>query len=171
MIMLQDWDPSGYGLPDELILELFEEVPAFRCLKVETIPAGVKYSRILKLTGGRLNVSGGWAVTQMMEGLKRGLHAFLPTGMHIIYTSIYRLYKDGKTNEAEKLFQKIMPVIAFSNQHLDISIHFFKWLLYRQGIYPTPNVRTPILPFDRIHQEITEKLIEKVIDLENQLKH
>jgi len=170
LIMLQDWDPSGYGLPDELILELFEEVPAFRCLKVETVPAGVKYSRILELTGGLLNVSGGWAVTQMIEGLKRGVHAFMPTGMHFIYTSIYRLYKEGKTDEAEKLFQQILPVLAFSNQHLDISIHFFKRLLYRQGMYPTPSVREPILPFDKVHQGIADNLIEKVIRLENQIK-
>jgi 4-hydroxy-tetrahydrodipicolinate synthase len=170
MIMLQDWDPSGYGLPDELILELFEEVPAFRCLKVETVPAGVKYSRILKLTKGQLNVSGGWAVTQMIEGLQRGVHAFMPTGMHFIYTSIYRLFKEGKSDEAERLFRQILPVLTFSNQHLDISIHFFKRLLYRQGIYSTPNVREPILPFDKIHQGIADKLIEKVIQLENQIK-
>src|SRR5690606_11352323 len=36
MIMLQDWDSTGYGLPDELILDLFEKIPAFRCLKIET---------------------------------------------------------------------------------------------------------------------------------------
>ena len=170
MIMLQDWDPSGYGLPDELILELFNEAPAFRCLKVETVPAGVKYSRVLELTEGKLNVSGGWAVTQMIEGLQRGVHAFMPTGMHYIYTTIYRLYQEGKTDEAEKLFQQILPVLAFSNQHLDISIHFFKRLLYRQGIYPTPNVREPILLFDKVHQEIADKLIEKVIQMENQIK-
>jgi len=82
MIMLQDWDATGYGLPDDLICRLFEEVEAFRCLKVETVPAGVKYSRILELTHGQLNVSGGWAVSQMIEGLKRGVHAFMPTGMH-----------------------------------------------------------------------------------------
>lgn len=169
MIMLQDWDASGYGLPDKLILELFENVPAFRCLKVETVPAGVKYSRMLELTNGRLNVSGGWAVTQMIEGLKRGVHAFMPTAMHNIYVAVYRLFHEGKTREAEELFQQIIPVLAFSNQHLDISIHFFKRLLYRQGIYPTPNIRLPILPFDKVHQEIADKLIGNVIDLEKQL--
>jgi 4-hydroxy-tetrahydrodipicolinate synthase len=169
MIMLQDWDASGYGLPDELILELFEKVPAFRCLKVETVPAGVKYSRILELTNGRLNVSGGWAVTQMIEGLKRGVHAFMPTAMHHIYVAVYRLFHEGKTKEAEELFQQIIPVLAFSNQHLDISIHFFKRLLFRQGIYPSPNVREPILPFDKVHREMADKLIEKVIYLEKQL--
>ena len=171
MIMLQDWSSSGYGLPDELILELFETVPAFRCLKVETIPAGVKYSRILELTRGALNVSGGWAVTQMIEGLKRGVHAFMPTGMHWMYCEIYKLWNSGKDTESEQLFGQILPVLAFSNQHLDISIHFFKRLLYRQGIYPTANVRDPILPFDRIHREIADRHIETIIQIENELKN
>ena len=170
MIMLQDWDASGYGLPDELILDLFENVDAFRCLKVETVPAGVKYSRMLELTDGKLNISGGWAVSQMIEGLNRGVHAFMPTGMHTIYTSIYRLYEEGKHEESERLFRQIIPVLAFSNQHLDISIHFFKRLLFRQGIYPTPNVRKPILPFDAIHQKIADQHIDTIIQLENELK-
>lgn len=170
VIMLQDWDASGYGLPDELILDLFEKVEAFRCLKVETVPAGIKYSRILELSQGRLNISGGWAVSQMIEGLKRGVHAFMPTGMHHIYCTIYRLYEMGNEQEAENLFLQILPVLAFSNQHLDISIHFFKRLLFRQGIYPTPNVRQPILPFDNLHEKIADKHINKIIQLENTLK-
>tara|TARA_R110002096_G_scaffold74157_1_gene175936 strand:+ start:574 stop:1524 length:951 start_codon:yes stop_codon:yes gene_type:complete len=170
MIMLQDWDATGYGLSDELICELFENVLAFRCLKIETIPAGPKYSRILELTNGRLNISGGWAVSQMMEGLQRGVHAFMPTGMNYIYTTIYRLYEEGKSEDAEALFEKVIPVLAFSNQHLDISIHFFKRLLYRQGIYPTPNVRNPILPFDVLHQKLADKHIDRILRIENELK-
>lgn len=170
MIMLQDWDASGYGLPDALILELFDSVEAFRCLKVETVPAGVKYSRILELTNGKLNVSGGWAVSQMIEGLKRGVHAFMPTGMHWIYTEIYRLWNSGKEAEAEKLFEEILPVLAFSNQHLDISVHFFKRLLFKQGIYPTDLVREPILPFDQTHREIADRLIETIMQLEDFLR-
>lgn len=170
MIMLQDWDFSGAGLPDNLIVDLFENFKAFRCLKIETVPAGVKYSRILELTKGRFNLSGGWAVSQLLEGLKRGVHAFMPTGMHYSYTEIYRLYRNGQIEASEELFEKIVPVLAFSNQHLDISIHFFKRLLYKQGIYNTPNVRKPILEFDSIHQEIADKHIEHIIKIENQLK-
>jgi 4-hydroxy-tetrahydrodipicolinate synthase len=170
MIMLQDWDASGYGLTDELICDLFEKVEAFRCLKIETVPAGIKYSKILELTEGKLNISGGWAVSQMIEGLHRGVNAFMPTGMHYIYTSIYRLFEEDKSKEAEKLFQQILPVLAFSNQHLDISIHFFKRLLFRQGIYPTPNVREPILPFDKVHQKISDKHIELIMHLEKKIK-
>lgn len=170
VIMLQDWDASGYGLPDELIMELFETVPAFRCLKVETNPAGIKYSNMLKLSNGKLNVSGGWAVTQMPEGLKRGVHAFMPTGMHWIYTKIFKDFHDGNVHKATALFNEILPILVFSNQHLDISIHFFKRLLWKQGNYPTPNVRQPILLFDKIQQEIADGLIQKIMEFEDRIK-
>jgi 4-hydroxy-tetrahydrodipicolinate synthase len=170
VIMLQDWDATGYGLPDELIMKLFDEVPAFRCLKVETVPAGVKYSRILELSQGKMHVSGGWAVMQMPEALQRGVHAFMPTGMHWIYSTIFREYKNGNQEQAFQLFREVLPVLAFSNQHLDISIHFFKRLLWRQGIYPTPDVRAPILPFDAVHESLADVHIARIIAIEAGMK-
>ncbi|MBI5094792.1 MAG: dihydrodipicolinate synthase family protein [Candidatus Hydrogenedentes bacterium] len=161
-LMVQDWDFSGYGAPVPLIARLFEEVEAFRCLKVEVVPAGRKYSEVLAATSGRLHVSGGWAVTQMIEALDRGVHAFMPTGMHAIYTRIFALYQRGDREGAGTLFRELLPVLAFSNQHLDISIHFFKRLLHAEGVYTTPNVREPILPFDAYHERIAEEMIERV---------
>jgi 4-hydroxy-tetrahydrodipicolinate synthase len=165
VLMLQDWDFGGGGLSLPLIVRLFEEVDSFRCLKIETVPAGVKYSAVLAATQQRLHVSGGWAVMQMLEGLARGVHAFMPTGMHSIYTEIYRRYQAGQTDSARALFNELLPVLAFSNQHLDISIHFFKRLLWQQGLYATPAVRPPILPFDAIHQREADRLIQRVMDI------
>ena len=171
VIMLQDWDAEGYGLPDHLIMDLFEAVPSFRCLKIETQAAGTKYTRMLELSRRRLHVSGGWAVNQMLDGLTRGVHSFMPTGMHWIYTRIFRDFQEGKLQEATALFNEILPVLAFSNQNLDISIHFFKRLLWKQGIYPTPNCRQPIVPFDDIHVDLAENLILKVLEIEKRLKN
>lgn len=168
-LMLQDWDASGYGLPLDLIVNLFERVPAFRCLKVETLPAGPKYSAVLAATEGRLHVSGGWAVTQMIEALDRGVHAFMPTGLHRAYTRIYTLYAAGKRDAARELHEKLLPILAFSNQHLDISIHFFKRLLYAQGVYETFRVREPILPFDPNHERCAVTLIQRACELEEAL--
>ena len=95
MIMLQDWKSDGYGLPDELILELFETVDSFRCLKIETVPAGAKYSSILALTNGRLNVSGGWAVGQMIVGVHRGVHAFMPSVLDWSYSARFQYFRAG----------------------------------------------------------------------------
>jgi 4-hydroxy-tetrahydrodipicolinate synthase len=159
LLMLQDWDATGPGLPIALIARLFEEIPCFRSLKIETLPAGPKYTAVREATGGRLHLAGGWAVMQMIEALDRGVHAFMPTGLHHTYCRIYRLYHAGRRDEARALFNRVLPVLAFSNQHLDISIHFFKRLLHRQGLYATPRVRQPIAPFDAIHEHTTEELL------------
>lgn len=168
-LMLQDWAPSGYGIPTTTLRRLAEEVPSFKCIKIETVPAGIKYSEMLEIAKGRLHVSGGWAVTQMIEGLDRGIHAFMPTGLHHTYVAIYRRYKNGDREGAKRLFHRLLPILAFSNQHLDISIHFFKRLLWKQGLYPTPLVRPPSLPFDAFHERIADELIELALSLETSL--
>lgn len=169
-LMLQDWSEKGYGIPTEVIINLWQEIDCFKSIKIEVIPAGIKYSEVLRLTGGRLHTAGGWAVSQLIEALDRGVHAFMPTGMHEIYVKIYNLYKEGRRSNAVQLFNEILPVLAFSNQHLDISIHFFKRLLNKQGIYMTSYVRKPILDFDDIHVRIADELIERIMDISRNLK-
>lgn len=169
-LMLQDWDFQGYGLPVPLIVHLFETVEAFRSIKIEVVPAGVKYSEVLRATGGKLHVAGGWAVMQMIEALDRGVHTFMPTAMHVIYTRIMQLYASGDRKGAQALFHRLLPTLAFANQHLDISIVFFKRLLHRQGLYSTARVREPILPFDAAHERIADERIADVMSLMHELQ-
>lgn len=161
-LMIQDWDFTGYGIPVPVIQDLFAEHDCFRALKVEVVPAGVKYSQVKAATGGVLHVSGGWAVMQMIEALDRGVDAFMPTGMHEIYGHIHADYHAGRRPEAQRLFNRLLPVLAFSNQHLDISVHFYKRLLHQQGIYETPRVRDPIRPFDEVHERLARELVARV---------
>lgn len=168
-LMIQDWDAAGYGAPVPLVTRLFQEIPSFVSLKVEVVPAGPKYTELLEATGGRLHVSGGWAVGQMIEALDRGVHTFMPTGMHEIYCEIYRRYRAGRRDEAVALFRKLLPVLAFANQHLDISIYFFKRLLWREEHFATARVRGRSVAFDAVHQSTAEELIEYVIGLTRSL--
>ncbi len=169
-IMLQDWASNGNGIPVPLIARLFEEIDTFKALKIEVPVAGIKYTQVYGATAGRLHLSGGWAVMQMIEGLDRGLHAFMPTGLHWTFARIYNLYKAGRRAEARGLFNKILPVLAFSNQHIDISIHFFKRLLHEQDIYTTSRVRLPIMPFDAVHEKIAAELVNHAILVELEAK-
>jgi len=168
-LMIQDWDFHGYGLPVEFIVDLFEKIDCFRCLKVEVVPAGVKYSEILKATAGKLHVSGGWAGGQMIEGLDRGVHAFMPTVLPEVYSKIYQLHRTGARERAKNIFYDLLTILAFSHQHLDISIHFGKRLYHQLGIFKTFRVREPILPFDTFHERIADEMIERAIDLSHQL--
>jgi 4-hydroxy-tetrahydrodipicolinate synthase len=170
-LMIQDLDWQGGGMPLELIQELFEELPSFRCIKVETVPAGPKYSRILVATGGRLHVSGGWAVTQMLDGLERGVHAFMPEGsMVATYRAILGRFAAGDRQGAQGLFERLLPILAFSNQYIDISVQFFKRLLVAKGIFATARAREPILALDAIQERTAADLVARALGLEREAR-
>lgn len=168
-LMLQEWDAEGAGLPVATIVEWFQHVGPFRWLKIEVQQAAAKYTRVLQATDGRLRVAGGWAVTEMIDGLQRGVHAFMPTAMHPIYVEIDRRFRNGDVESASTLFEQLRPVLAFSNQQLDVSICFFKRLLYRQGIYATPRVRIAASGWNAALESAADRLIERVIEMESRL--
>ncbi|MEX2564920.1 MAG: dihydrodipicolinate synthase family protein [Cyclobacteriaceae bacterium] len=165
ILMIQDWDSKEYGIPVSVITSLFKEIDCFKCLKIEVVPAGFKYTEVLEATDNKLHVSGGWAGSQMIEALDRGVNAFMPTILHDVYQKVFRLHRSGKREEAKKIFYQLVPILAFSHQHLDISVHFNKKLVHSQGIFSTDIVRQPILEFDKYHATVADELIEKAIKL------
>ena len=165
LLMIQDLEWDGPGLPVPTIVRLFEELQPFRCIKVETVPAGSKYTAILGATGGRLNVSAGWAVPQLIEALDRGIHAVTPGGLHWVIVEVVRRYRDGDRASARALFDRLLPILGWQNQHIDVSNQFLKLLAVRQGIYAGAAVRQPGVPFDPYHRRIADELIEEAVVL------
>jgi len=166
LLMVQDLDWAGGGLPVDEIARLAERVPGFGCLKLETVPAGPKYSRVLAATGGRLHVSGGWAVTQMLDALARGVHAFVPTGLEPVYCAIYRAWHAGRADDARALFEAALPILAFATQHIDVSIRFFKQLRQAEGLFATDRCRPPVAALDPIQQAQADALVARALALQ-----
>lgn len=164
-LMLQDWDAEGPGLSVDLIAALFDDYPMFRSIKIEVKDPGPKYSEVLAATSGLLHVAGGWAVTQMLDGMDRGVNAFMPTGMHEIYCEIHRRYVNGDRSAATRLFEEVRPLLTFSNRSLPISIEFFKLLLHREGVFPTPFTRLEVPALTARDREEAEQLVRHAIDL------
>ncbi len=152
IIMVQDLDWSGSGLNLDYILKLYDEIDKFRWLKIETCLAGPKYTKIKKKTNNNLNVCGGWSVTQIIDALNRNVDAFIPTGLEFLYVKIYEMYKNGCLGEARNLFNELLPVINFSNQHIDISIKFFKKLRVQEGIFSSSYCRNTNSKFDKFQK-------------------
>jgi dihydrodipicolinate synthase/N-acetylneuraminate lyase len=171
VLMVQDLDFGGPGLPLADILLLRERLPAFQCLKIEVTLPGPKYTAVLQATQGRLHVSGGWAAAQMMEALHRGVHAFIPTAMDAIYVEIYRLFAAGNTTAARALHQQLTPILAFSNQHIDVSIRFFKHLRQREGLFQTALCRPGVAELDAHQKRELAIHLDQVMDLQKRLKH
>lgn len=169
-LMIQDYNLNGAGVSPELLVRLFEEVPSYRCLKIETSMPGPKFTTMLEKTDGRLSISGGWSITQYIEGLDRGVHGMVPTGMHEVFCKLDSLYRSGHRSAACKLYQRIQPVIAFSKQDPGISLHFYKRMLWRMGLYATPNVRAKTIEFDRYFQRIADDMIDLYLEVSQEVR-
>jgi len=165
MLTIQDLEWNGPGLPVATIARLFNELEAFRIIKVETVPAGSKYTAILAATGGRLNVAAGWAVPYLIEALDRGVHIVTPGGLHWPIAEIVRRYRRGDRDGARVLFERLLPILGWQNQHIDVSNQFLKLLAVRQGIFACAALRHPDVPFDAVHRRIADELIEAAVDL------
>tara|TARA_B100001057_G_scaffold410539_1_gene425690 strand:- start:76 stop:969 length:894 start_codon:yes stop_codon:yes gene_type:complete len=170
IIMIQDLDWNGNGLSKNYILKLFDEIDKFRWLKIETKNAGPKYTKIKRITKNKLNVCGGWAVTQLLDALNRDVDAFIPTGLEYLYVKIYKLYKNGNLHEARNLFHELLPVINFSNQNIDISIKFFKIARVKEKLFSTSYCRNVKAKFDEFQKKeaiemlrVVKKLTQKYI--------
>ena len=168
-LMIQDLSWTDNGMNDEDILLLFENINKFKGLKIEVLNSGPKYSRILKATNHKLHLSGGWAIMGMIEALNRGVHAFIPSTMEVIYNQIYNLFIEKKINKARDLFSTILPILSFTHQHIDIAIKFSKMLRVREEIFTTELCRSPISEFDIYQLEEANIHIEKVISLQNNI--
>jgi len=160
VLMIQDWDWSGPGMDVALVREMFESIPCFRCLKVEVRPAGPKYTAVIEATGGLLHVSGGWAADQMIESLDRGVDVIMPTAMSGLYRRVYDCWHRGDVDEARAVFASILPVLAFTRQHIDVSIHFYKRLFHRRGLFRTARTRRPARSYDAYHERQGEWLLD-----------
>lgn len=164
ILMVQDLDWAGSGLAIGEIVDLTNKVDKFTWLKIETPQAGQKYSAVLKATDGALNVCGGWAVTQLMDAMARGVQAFIPTGMESVYVAIYRLYTNGDIDAARTLFNRALPILNFSNQHIDISIRFFKELRKAEGLFDTAACRVHA-NFDAVQQREASHALKLAMSL------
>ncbi len=164
-LMIQDLDWTGPGLPLEEVVALTEAVPRFASLKIEVAPAGPKYSQVLAATNGRLHVCGGWAVMQMVDALRRGVHAFMPTCMEQLYVEIHRRFQAGDEAGARRLHGRILPTLAFSNQHIWTSISFFKRLRQAEGVFASGVCRPPVPPFDAAQKHESDLHVAHVMAL------
>ena len=165
VLMIQDLEWGGPGLLVPTIARMFEELEPFRCIKVETVPAGPKYTAILAATGGRLTVAAGWAVPYLMEALARGIHVVTPGGLHWVIAEVIRRHRGGDVDGARTLFDRLLPILAWQNQQIDISNQFLKLLAVRQGIFASARLRRPDVPFDAVHRRIADSLIDEAVAL------
>jgi len=166
-LLIQDLQFGGPGMTIETIQQLQVELPTLAGLKIETLPAGSKYTAVRNALGPDFFIAGGWAVPQMIEALDRGVDAMIPeSAMVRVYVAIDRAHRAERRERAIELFRELVPILAFSNQELLTSIAFFKRLLTRKGIFSGENLRAKGFAWDTYNRRIADELIDHYLELE-----
>ena len=167
-ICLQDATRVNSGLPDDLIVRIFNEIETVRCIKIEVQNSGPKYTRILKATNGRLNVSGARESDQMIEGYDRGIHALMPSGLYELFVSAYRLYHEKSRESAMRLLFDMLPIIVWTRQEMPLNLYFHKHYLQRIGVFESAAMRQNV-NIDEYRRRYAEEMIDYAIALKEKL--
>lgn len=169
-LVIQDLQWNGPGLDPRTVRSLEEAIPALAGFKVETVPAGPKYTQVRQVAGEALYICGGWAVPQMIEALDRDVDGMVPEASMVrVYAQVHRLHASGARAASVRLFRRLLPVVAFTNQEIRLSIAFFKALLVRKGIFGSETMRWPGFAWDPYNRRIAEELIDLYLDLEREV--
>jgi 4-hydroxy-tetrahydrodipicolinate synthase len=166
LLMVQEIDAVSPGAPVESIVRLHRQIPAFRWLKCEVNGRYRKISALRQAIGDSLLI--GTAGPEYIEALDRGADAYMPTVFHDIYALIFKWHSMGERQRAIALYQKFLPMLAFSYSHN--TFQFNKKLLVRMGIFPSARLRVDVPLFDVCEERLADELIEQTLQLSASLE-
>jgi 4-hydroxy-tetrahydrodipicolinate synthase len=102
----------------------------------------------------------------MMDGFAHGASAMMPGAAALeVYVRIYRLYKEGRLDQAKALFYKLVPYLTFALQHLELAIAIEKQVMFRRRVTSSGRLRAPTLELDAAYTEQIAELAGDVIAL------
>jgi 4-hydroxy-tetrahydrodipicolinate synthase len=161
-IVVQDYPPANnVKMSPDLLAELAESIPNIRHLKLEDPPLMQKIGAVRARTD-RYQIFGGMGGVFFLEELQRGAAGTM-TGFSFteILVAVYTAFREGRQADAERIFDKYLPLIRFENQPM-ISLSIRKQLLYRRGAIACPALRQPFVPADESMQQELSWILKRV---------
>lgn len=134
-VLIQDFNPGGASISVSLINYLRNTYPNFKYLKLEEPLCAPKFEEIIKTTAGTVGVLEGWGGLYLMELIPIGISGVMPgLGVSDILQKVFTLRKNGETQKAFEIFERVMPQIFFSLQNMELFHYAEKELLIARGI-------------------------------------
>jgi 4-hydroxy-tetrahydrodipicolinate synthase len=163
-ILIQDFNPGGATVGASFCQRLQSVCPNFLFIKLEEPLMGPKVRAILKATKGNLGVLEGWGGLYMTELYDFGICGLMPgTGLGDLLDAVWQAMKESRRSDAFDTFEKVMPLISFSLQSLELYHHVEKRLLHARGALRHTGVRDAQWTPFREAMDYTDELIERVL--------
>jgi 4-hydroxy-tetrahydrodipicolinate synthase len=127
----------GIGLSTADLLALNAAHPNISVVKAESTALAV--AEVVAALGGRLKVFNGRGGFELLDNLRAGVDGMIP-GIETIdlQVGVERAMREGREDDAEALYRKLLPVIAFAMQGLDTFVLYGKLIAaLRLGLAPS----------------------------------
>jgi 4-hydroxy-tetrahydrodipicolinate synthase len=122
----------------------------FRWVKLEEPMMSPKVAAILDVTHGEVGVLEGWGGMYMLDLIPAGICGVMPgVAVADVLAVVFQCAVGGDVARAFDIFQRVLPQIAFSLQHMELFHHAEKRLLTARGVLPGAIVRQLALGLDK----------------------
>lgn len=141
-------DASGYvgtPIPLEVLVALLDEFgPTKVQFKPEAAPLGPRLTALMERTGGTARVYEGSGGRSLVESHRRGVVGTMP-GPDLVpsLVALWKALESGDLTTAYRIQGALAPMLSLVSS-LDSYIAVEKYLLHRQGIFPTTTQRGPV---------------------------
>lgn len=143
-VVLQDFPFStGTWMSVPAILTLIERHPQIRVLKEEDLPSITKITRLRQRQGRRVAILTGNNAMYLPLEMGRGIDGPMAGFSHPeMLSGVYRLYTQGKVEQAHDLFDRYLPLLSYENQS-QWGVAVRKEILKRRGAIRHAAMRNP----------------------------
>jgi dihydrodipicolinate synthase/N-acetylneuraminate lyase len=126
---------TGVRVTADFFMQLNEEAPNVRYVKVESMPPGPMISAITDGSGGAVKCLVGYGGLQLLDALSRGAVGVQPaSGVADYYLHILRAFDVGDLEGAYALYADLLPLISLLMQGIEPLNRMEKVILKRRGI-------------------------------------
>lgn len=151
---------TGVVMPPAFLIELARRAPNIRYVKIEGLPASRSISAVVEALGPGFGVLCGWGGLGLLDALRRGACGYMPgADFAPALVAVYEAFEVGQIEQAQSLYDRLLPLLGFAAQSLDRFVIVAKTALAGQGIITTPTLRAPFTPLDELEHAEMERLL------------
>ncbi len=156
---------TGVAIEAKVLADLMGQRSNLKYLKVECKPPGPMVSEILRVKTSPIDILVGYAGLQMIDTLQRGAVGVMPgSSLTDIYCRIDHLYQNGNLEEAILLHNRLIPMLNFIFQSIEMIIKWEKVILKRRGVISSEYCRQPGYQPDRVALELFESYYRPLVE-------
>jgi 4-hydroxy-tetrahydrodipicolinate synthase len=144
---------TGISLSPEGLAAIHREQSNVTHVKVDAVPSGPMITRLQNCSQNSLRSIVGYMGLHLPDDMRRGVSGVMPTvSVGRVFVRLYELSRAGADDEGRKLHHKILPLLNFMMQSIEMMIAVEKELLVRRGILNSARCRHPAWTLDAYHR-------------------